>query len=109
MLSWIPGHTRGEAAAAALDLLRRAGIRVRHELSQGTPAQIRDESDRLIQQDSEVVPVYVVGPDARDLRLDLTVASGSFARASQHGTNVFAELAPRVPVTIVEGDRPVAL
>ena len=63
---------------------------------------------------SDLVPIYIrgseqLGPAAHDIRLNLTVATGSFAKAAAYSTTVFDELAPRVPVTIVEGNRPLAL
>jgi hypothetical protein len=111
VLCWLPGHTPSEAEAAANALLQEAGLLVRHEVSATTFAQIEEERERLIGR-SELVPIYALGfqelgPDAHDIRLNLTVATGSFAKTAAHGTTVFSELAPRIPVTIVEGDRPI--
>jgi hypothetical protein len=112
VLYWLPGHTPGEAAAAASALLREAGLLVRHEVNATTFAQVEGERERLMQVRSELVPIYQLGfhelgPAAHDMRLNLRVATGSFAKTAAHGTTVFSELAPRIPVTIVEGDRPI--
>jgi hypothetical protein len=84
---------------------------VRHEVTAATFDQVDGECERLIQLRSELVPIYVVssdelGPAAHDIRLNLQLATGSFAMTAAHGTTVFRELAPRVPVTIDEGDQP---
>jgi hypothetical protein len=112
VLCWLPGHTPGEVAASARALLQEAGWVVRHEVNATGFAQIDEEFDGLMGR-SELVPIYLLGSDelgpaAHDIRLNLTVATGSFAKTAAYGTTVFSELAPRVPVTIVEGDRPVA-
>lgn len=83
---------------------------VRHEVSATTFAQIEEERERLMGR-SELVPIYVLGfhehgPAAHDMRLNLTVATGSFAKTVP-GTTVVSELVPRMPVTVVEGDRPI--
>jgi hypothetical protein len=113
VLCWLPGHAPGNATAAATALLREAGLLVRHEVNATTYAQIEEERERPMQR-SDLVPIYVLGsqelgPAAHDIRLTLTVATGSFAKAAAHGTTVFNELDLRVPATIVEGDRPIAL
>jgi hypothetical protein len=90
---------------------QEAGLLVRHEVSATTFAQIEEERERLMGR-SELVPIYVLGfhehgPAAHDMRLNLTVATGSFAKTVAPGTTVFSELVPRMPVTVVEGDRPI--
>jgi hypothetical protein len=64
------------------------------------------EQERLIGRKPNWLTVYVVGPNATDDRVDVTVATGSFAEAEATGTDVITEFAPHVPVTIVEGGRP---
>jgi len=63
---------------------QEAGLLVRHEVSATTFAQIEEERERLMGR-SELVPIYVLGfhehgPAAHDMRLNLTVATGSFAK-----------------------------
>lgn len=60
---------------------------VRHEVSATTFAQIEEERGRLMGR-SELVPIYALGlhehgPAAHDMRLDLTVATGSLPRQSR--------------------------
>jgi hypothetical protein len=108
MLWWLNGHALGEGATETTVALLRMGLHLHHEVAPATLVEVREEAERLIQQPSAIVAVYVVGPDEHDTRLNVTVATGSFARAAEHGTNVFRELAPRVPITITEGDQPIA-
>lgn len=87
-------------------------MHLRHENNATTFAQIEEERERLMREPSEHVPLDQLGSDergpaARDIRLNLTVASGSFDTTGELGTTVFNGLAPRVPVTIVEGDQPI--
>jgi hypothetical protein len=107
VLWWLPGHALGRGATETTVALLRTGLHLHHEVTTAKVVDVREEAERLIQQPSEVVAVYVVGPDEHETRLDVTVAAGSFATAAQHGTCVFRELAPRVPITITEGAQPI--
>lgn len=97
----------------ASEVLEETGLSVRHEVNAATFAQLEEELARPMGR-SDLVPIYMsgsqaLGPAAHDMRVTLGVATGSFARTAAHGTTVFTELAPRVPVTIVESDRPITL
>jgi len=58
---------------------------VRHDVNATTFAQVEGERERLMQIRSELVPIYQLGfhelgPAAHDMRLNLTVATGSLPR-----------------------------
>jgi hypothetical protein len=89
-----------------------AGLHLRHENNTTTFAQIEEERERLAGEPSELVSLDQLGSDERGpaahgIRLNLTVATGSFDTPGELGTSFCNGLAPRVPVTIVEGDQPI--
>lgn len=87
--------------------MRKAGIPVATEISRATRAQIETEAERLIKLRSRTFSVYVSGPNADDTGVNVQLAPGSFAAAADRGTNVFAELAVRVPAVVTEGGQPI--
>jgi hypothetical protein len=104
---WRQNAKPGPAARDAVELLHSLGIATDQETTSAVPFDIAPEQERLIAERSSWLKVYVVGPNETDDRVDVTVAVGSFAAAEARDTDVITELAPRVPVTIVEGVRPV--
>jgi hypothetical protein len=104
---WRRNAQPGPAASEAVEVLHSLGIEADQQMSSASPVAIAPEQERLIRRKSRWLTVYVVGPNATGDRVDVTVAIGSFAEAEATGTDVLTELAPHVPVTIVEGGRPI--
>jgi hypothetical protein len=89
-----------------------AGLLLRHENNTTTVAQIEEERERVAGEPSGLVPLDQLGSDelgpaAHDVRLNLTVVTGSFDTTGELGTTFINRLAPRVPVIVVDGDQPI--
>ncbi len=103
---WRPNIHPGPAAHEAVQLLQSLGVDPKQKTNAGAPNEMAAEQARLIGFKSDWLQVYVVGPNSTEDRLDVTVAIGSFTQANLHDTDVLTQLAPRIPITIVENQRP---
>lgn len=107
VLGWLPGHILAANAAPVIRDLSDI-VPVEHQFLRVPVAVLQDEVQRLISDQYLPFAIYVIGPDANETRINVTVARGSFAAAVAAQTDVLVELDAHVPVAIFEGDPPIA-
>lgn len=104
---WKVDGVRTERARHAIEVLIQDGVHVTQRVGRASLARILAEADRMIGTRPGGVRVFEAGPNPDETGADVTVADGSFEEAAKSGTDVIAQLDPKVPVIINEGEQPI--